>query len=244
MMASRLRPLVLLAGGFACSGGAVALVPVLQALRPTALDHLADGLLLLAVCLVHLLLTRSALCCLSLVVAHVLLRPTAPGWWRRPSCRVAAVARAVALASCPRVLRSGVAAVLAAGLTAAAAGTAGAATSGPDPGGVSRHPATAQPQRPVGELPGTVWGQPALGPAPPPRRASPPGPERQVVIVRQGDCLWDLAARHLGDRTGHAAVDREWRRWWRANRSVIGSHPELLRPGLALQVPSAGTGES
>ncbi|MGY1813465.1 LysM peptidoglycan-binding domain-containing protein [Blastococcus sp. SYSU D00820] len=60
------------------------------------------------------------------------------------------------------------------------------------------------------------------------------------VVVR-GDCLWDLAATWLRDRTGAepgpaeiaAAVDT----WWRANADVIGPDPDLLHPGQVLRAP-------
>lgn len=58
-----------------------------------------------------------------------------------------------------------------------------------------------------------------------------------TVVVRRGDSLWVIAARHLPARTGHAAVARAWPRWYAANRDVVGSDPDLIRPGQRLRAP-------
>jgi nucleoid-associated protein YgaU len=66
--------------------------------------------------------------------------------------------------------------------------------------------------------------------------------ERRVadeVVVRRGDSLWDIAARHLGPDASAADVAVEWPRWHRANRAVIGADPDLLIPGQRL-LPPAG----
>ena len=66
--------------------------------------------------------------------------------------------------------------------------------------------------------------------------------ERRVadeVVVRRGDSLWDIAARHLGPDASAADVAVEWPRWHQANRDVIGADPDLLIPGQRL-VPPAG----
>ena len=66
--------------------------------------------------------------------------------------------------------------------------------------------------------------------------------ERRVadeVVVRRGDSLWDIAARHLGPDASAADVAVEWPRWHQANRHVIGADPDLLIPGQRL-VPPAG----
>ena len=66
--------------------------------------------------------------------------------------------------------------------------------------------------------------------------------ERRVadeVVVRRGDSLWDIAARHLGPDASAADVAVEWPRWHQANRDVIGTDPDLLIPGQRL-VPPVG----
>jgi nucleoid-associated protein YgaU len=66
--------------------------------------------------------------------------------------------------------------------------------------------------------------------------------ERRVadeVVVRRGDSLWEIAARHLGPDASAADVAVEWPRWHQANRDVIGADPDLLIPGQRL-VPPAG----
>ena len=68
-----------------------------------------------------------------------------------------------------------------------------------------------------------------------------PRPERaaaETVVVRRGDTLWDLAARHLGPDATAADVAAEWPRWHAANRSTIGPDPGLITPGQQLHPPA------
>ena len=67
-----------------------------------------------------------------------------------------------------------------------------------------------------------------------PHREAP----REGYIVRRGDALWNIAARHLGAGASAADIAREWPRWYAANRSVIGPNPSLLRPGELLLPPA------
>ncbi|MGH8889136.1 MAG: LysM peptidoglycan-binding domain-containing protein [Acidothermaceae bacterium] len=88
-----------------------------------------------------------------------------------------------------------------------------------------------------------------LPPAPPPLTktapASPsllaPTPRREVVddgyVVRRGDSLWDVAARHLGADATAADIAREWPRWYAQNQAVIGIDPGVLHPGQVLHAP-------
>ena len=120
------------------------------------------------------------------------------------------------------------------------------------------------PPRPAARPPGDAGARPAgrhragrldpgpAGPDPSPQRAraeaaarlvtGPARAERRVadeVVVRRGDSLWDIAARHLGPDASAADVAVEWPRWHHANRDVIGADPDLLIPGQRL-VPPAG----
>ena len=61
----------------------------------------------------------------------------------------------------------------------------------------------------------------------------------EVVVVRRGDTLWDLARRHLPAGATDAQVARAWPLWYAANRAVIGPDPGLLLPGQRLRVPGA-----
>ena len=56
-------------------------------------------------------------------------------------------------------------------------------------------------------------------------------------VVRRGDALWDIAARHLGPSATAVDIAREWPRWYEANRAVIGDDPSLIRPGELLVPP-------
>jgi nucleoid-associated protein YgaU len=57
------------------------------------------------------------------------------------------------------------------------------------------------------------------------------------VVVEPGDCLWTLAADAL-DHPSAAQVAATWPRWWRTNRAVIGSDPDLIQPGQRLRPPN------
>lgn len=103
----------------------------------------------------------------------------------------------------------------------------GADDAGPDPG--FRPPAPAAP--PVNATLG------ALGAAT--TRAA--GSVEDHYVVRRGDTLWDVAARHLGPRGSAAAIAREWPRWYAANRAVIGPNPHHIEAGQRLRPPDAAT---
>ena len=93
----------------------------------------------------------------------------------------------------------------------------------PDPGWVPTAP--------------TIRAQPdvrVLSTAPP-----PPEPTTVEVVVRRGDSLWAIVARHLGPQAGDAEVAETWPAWFAANRHVIGDDPDLLLPGQVLRAPEA-----
>ncbi|KHL16411.1 hypothetical protein CLV56_2799 [Mumia flava] len=74
-------------------------------------------------------------------------------------------------------------------------------------------------------------------------RTSAPGSGGHYV-VRAGDSLWSIAARELAGSRRSATVrvvDRRWRRWYAANRSVVGPDPDLLVPGTPLRPPGRTT---
>jgi nucleoid-associated protein YgaU len=58
-----------------------------------------------------------------------------------------------------------------------------------------------------------------------------------TVVVRRGDCLWDIAARRLGPDATDAQIAAEWPQWYATNRAVIGDRPDLLEPGQRLRPP-------
>ena len=70
--------------------------------------------------------------------------------------------------------------------------------------------------------------------------APAPGPDVEEVVVRRGDTLWDISARHLGPQATAQDVAESWPRWYAANRDVIGEDPHLIRPGQRLVAPTAG----
>jgi len=67
-------------------------------------------------------------------------------------------------------------------------------------------------------------------------------PHREIAdghyVVRAGDALWDVAARHLGPDATAVEIAREWPRWYAANRDTIGADPNLIRPGELLRPPA------
>ncbi|MFJ5693359.1 LysM peptidoglycan-binding domain-containing protein [Arthrobacter sp. NPDC093125] len=99
----------------------------------------------------------------------------------------------------------------------------------------------------VQQLPGHSDLQPQWQPPPP---AAAPGPvvsaqlraarepqACQELVVRSGDTLWTIAARHLGPEASDVDVALEWPRWFENNRAVIGSNPDTLLPGQILKAP-------
>jgi len=67
----------------------------------------------------------------------------------------------------------------------------------------------------------------------PHRSADDPG-----YVVRRGDALWNIAARHLGPHASAAEIARAWPRWYAANRAVIGIDPGVILPGQVLYAPT------
>jgi nucleoid-associated protein YgaU len=57
-----------------------------------------------------------------------------------------------------------------------------------------------------------------------------------TYVVRRGDCLWSIAQSRLRDASA-VQIDRAWRRIYDANRAAIGDDPNLIRPGLVLELP-------
>lgn len=64
--------------------------------------------------------------------------------------------------------------------------------------------------------------------------------EGREVVVRPGDSLWAIAARHLGPEASAQDVAEAWPRWYAANRDLIGPDPDLILPGQRLAVPAGG----
>lgn len=92
----------------------------------------------------------------------------------------------------------------------------------------TREPARV-PTRPAPTTPTT--------PATPATPTTPSAPS-MVVIVRTGDTLWDIAARHLPPGHTDADIARSWPRWYAANRSVIGPDAGQIHPGQRLVAPT------
>jgi nucleoid-associated protein YgaU len=59
---------------------------------------------------------------------------------------------------------------------------------------------------------------------------------RQTHIVRPGETLWSIAGAVLGTTDEHR-IARYWPRIHRNNRALIGSTPDMIRPGWALRLP-------
>ncbi|HET8614905.1 MAG TPA: LysM domain-containing protein [Actinomycetales bacterium] len=201
--------------------------------------------------------------CLRLAVTSAAC--SAYGWVRlvRParSPRPSSACARFAVRLSPRLLRPVVTALVVGGLALGTASTATAA--GERSAAPAAVTASAVPNAgtPADVLPGPDWSRsaelhesphlPAAGwtprrPAAAPRslpdlavlaataaRDAGPAP----VVVRRGDSLWSIAARHLGPGASQADVAEQWPRWWQANRSTIGDDPDLLLPGQVLVRP-------
>ena len=57
------------------------------------------------------------------------------------------------------------------------------------------------------------------------------------VVVRRGDTLWDIAARHLPTGATDVEIATEWPRWYEANRDLVGPDPDHIEPGQRLRPP-------
>ncbi len=169
-------------------------------------------------------------------------------------------ARHVATHLTPGVVHRVVATML--GITVAGTTAAGPALAGPRANDAVLAAAFAQADgRPSADSREAMWlpdldragGEGRWVPAPPPRsrgvaaeRAVPlvtavpraASAAEDEVVVRRGDTLWDIAARHLGPGASAEEIAREWPRWYAANSSVIGPDPDVLFPGQLLQPPA------
>ena len=101
------------------------------------------------------------------------------------------------------------------------------------------HKHQARPQRPESteaELlsPGFI---PHRVPLPLARLAGATTRTLEEVVVRPGDSLWAIAARHLPSGAGPEDIAAAWPLWFAANRRLIGPDPDRLEVGMVLQVP-------
>lgn len=113
----------------------------------------------------------------------------------------------------------------------------GAATQAADPGtGPSIVQGLPLPDRPTSPTSRPRRHRSLSGPGSP---TSGPGPGH--VVVRPGDFLWAIAAVQLPRDCGDVTIDREWRRIYDLNRSLIGADPDLIRPGQTLAIPTQET---
>lgn len=136
-------------------------------------------------------------------------------------------------------------AVATASVSAPAAPALAARTAGPRPSPTSTATAPPAARTPAARTPGPPLPSLDRPESPPQPRARPPGqiltPGRAVVdvvvVVRRGDSLWRIAARHLGPQATEAQVAAAWPRWYAANRAVVGPDPNLLLPGQRLMPP-------
>lgn len=74
-------------------------------------------------------------------------------------------------------------------------------------------------------------------PVPLPRSMGTPA-RADTVIVKTGDTLWDLAARHLGPGATPQQIAKETQRWHNSNRELLGDNPHLIQPGQELLIPA------
>lgn len=61
--------------------------------------------------------------------------------------------------------------------------------------------------------------------------------EDPTVVIKTGDCLWDIAHQELGAEATLFQIDQRWRQWWEYNRTQIGEDPHVLSPGTVLKAP-------
>lgn len=66
---------------------------------------------------------------------------------------------------------------------------------------------------------------------PPKPKPKPPAPVVRMYRVVPGDCLWNIAAKHLGNAT-------RWPEIYNMNRAVVGGNPNLIFPGQLFKIPA------
>lgn len=66
---------------------------------------------------------------------------------------------------------------------------------------------------------------------------SPSSADGVTHVVLRGESLWSIAAAHLGSGASDAEIAAEWPRWFAANRTVIGTDPDVILPGQVLSAP-------
>jgi nucleoid-associated protein YgaU len=78
------------------------------------------------------------------------------------------------------------------------------------------------------------------GEPPPPKASQAEAEDSKEICGRHevvaGDSLWTIASRVL-DTDDPRRIARYWPRLHRANRALIGSNPDLIRPGWVLTLP-------
>ena len=194
-------------------------------------------------------LTRGSLVALALAAAWALLLVLAVAVEARSGGRVRLAERA----GCPPAVRLWLLGLFVAFFATAA--PAQASDPGPHPGPRPHSGATHIGAALDGlPLPDRVAGGPA-GPVPSPRTAptsntiarTGAGAVVDTVAskvggtVRAGDCLWRIAAEHLGADATDADVARYVAALYAANRQVIGPDPDLVVPGQQLVFPATIT---
>lgn len=127
--------------------------------------------------------------------------------------------RATTWVGCPPMLRR----LLLAGLGVALASVPGQAAAV----SAQRGPGVADP-----------YGAAAQQTLPVPARPLGPAQTNTTQVVRPGDTLWRLAELRLPTSAAPAEVADLVARLHRRNRAVIGSDPDLIRPGQRLTYPS------
>lgn len=54
--------------------------------------------------------------------------------------------------------------------------------------------------------------------------------KKKMYVVKRGDSLWNIAKKHYGNGS-------QWRKIYNKNKKVIGSNPNLIRPGQKYVIP-------
>jgi nucleoid-associated protein YgaU len=68
-----------------------------------------------------------------------------------------------------------------------------------------------------------------------PSRTREAGHAPSTYVVNEGDCLWYIAARHLGEGASDSAIAKEVTRLWKLNAKRIGTgDPDLIYAGQTL----------
>ncbi|PID97714.1 MAG: hypothetical protein CSA82_02835 [Actinobacteria bacterium] len=73
--------------------------------------------------------------------------------------------------------------------------------------------------------------------SPPNHSNSVSPPSEAMHTVNGGESLWTIAHHYLGEDTSPSEIANFWPHIYATNHTLIGSNPNIIRPGMSLRIP-------